>query len=119
MAQALHLFNSEELQEKIAGKGSPQAAEKQKEMKAKKNAPAPPGIAVKNGGTRVAQLVSDKRPHEQKLRDLYLVAFAREPSAAERAALLAHIDRRPDDLHGAYAAIIWAILNTKEFQYNH
>ncbi len=119
LAQALHLFNSEELQEKIGGKGSPQVAEKQKEVKAKKNASVPPGIAVKNGGTRVAQLVSDKRPHDQKLRDLYLVAFAREPSAMERAALLAHIDRRPDDLHGAYAAIIWAILNTKEFQYNH
>jgi hypothetical protein len=120
LAQALHLFNSEELQEKIAGKRSPQqAAEKQRDMKAKKNAPAPSGIAVRNGGARVAQLVSDKRSHEQKLRDLYLVAFAREPSAVERAALLAHIDRRPDDLHGAYAAIIWAILNTKEFQYNH
>ena len=83
----------------------PQAADKHKNMKAKKNAPVPPGIAVKNGGTRVAQLVSDKRSHEQKLRDLYLVAFAHEPSAVERAALLAHIDRRPDDLHGAYAAI--------------
>mgnify|MGYP001278341188 CR=1 FL=1 len=67
----------------------------------------------------MAQLVSDKRSHEQKLRDLYLVAFAREPSAVERAALLAHIEQRADDLHSAYSAIIWAIVNTKEFQYNH
>ena len=90
-----------------------------REAKGKKNAGPLPGIAVKNGGMRVAQLVNDKRPHEQKLRELYLIAVAREPSAEKRAALLAHIERRADDLHGAYAAILWAIVNTKEFQYNH
>jgi hypothetical protein len=115
LAQALHLFNSEELMEKISGK----SPDTKKESKGKKNAPAAPGLAVKNGGARLSQLISDKRPHEQKLRDLYLIAFAREPRAEERAALLAEIERRPDDLPGAYAAILWAIVNTKEFQYNH
>jgi len=88
LAQALHLFNSEELQEKIAGKGSPQAAEKQKEMKPKKNAPAPPGIAVKNGGTRVAQIVSDTRTNRSSVISIWSLSPAK-PSAVERAALLA------------------------------
>ena len=114
LAQALHLFNSEELQEKIAGRGA-----KEKEAKGKKNAPQPSGFVVKNGGTRLTQLVSDKRSHEEKLRELYLIAFAREPSSAERAALLSHIERHTDDLRAGYAAILWAIVNTKEFQYNH
>jgi hypothetical protein len=52
----------------------------------------------------LTQLLGDRRSHEQKLRDLYRIAFARESRAEEQAALLAEIRRRPDDLPGAYAA---------------
>ena len=83
--------------EKLAGKASGRSPDTKKEPKGRKNVPATSGLAVKNGGARLSQLISDKRPLEQKLRDLYLIAFAREPRAEERAALLAEIERRPDD----------------------
>jgi hypothetical protein len=94
LAQCLHMFNSIELMEKIAG-------------------------SAKGGKTRAAQLAGDSRPHEERLKELYLVALSREPSKDELAALLAHIEKKKDSLPSAYEDIVWAVLNTKEFLFNH
>ena len=67
---------------------------------------------------RATQLVADKRPHEQRLRDLYLVTLGREPSKEETEALLAYIARKKD-AKTAYEDIVWALINTKEFLFNH
>jgi hypothetical protein len=90
LAQCLHMFNSEEILGKLSdSKG------------------------------RAARLAADKRPHEEKIRELYLVAFSREPSSDETLAVLQYFANKESDLRGAYEDIIWALINTKEFLFNH
>lgn len=88
LAQALHMFNSQEILNKVAGK-------------------------------RAADLAKDKRPHEERLNELYLVALSRTPSKDEMASLLSYIDKRKGKEQGAYEDIVWALINTKEFLFNH
>ena len=73
----------------------------------------------KVGGARAKRLASDKRPHEERLRELYLIALAREPGEEELAALVAHIEKKGRNVQGAYEDVIWAMINTKEFLFNH
>jgi hypothetical protein len=89
LAQALHLLNSDEVQGKV----------------------------TRSGG-RADKLASDPRPDAEKVEELFLWAFARKPTAADRAAALAHLARHPKDKKAAYENIVWALLNTKEFAFN-
>ncbi len=111
LAQALLLMNSEELLAKI---GTP-VPEPKRDAKAK---PQPNAGPKATAGERLTKLVADKRPHEEKLRDLYLVALSREPTKDELATLLGHVEKKADD-RAAYADILWALVNTKEFLFNH
>jgi hypothetical protein len=67
---------------------------------------------------------------EDKLRELYLLAYSREPSADELALAKNHLDKprkAPDgqpldaarSKRAGYEDVVWAILNTKEFLFNH
>ncbi len=76
-------------------------------------------ILGKTAGKRASDLAKDKRPHEERLRDLYLIAVSREPSKDEMTALTAYLDRKKSNVQQAYEDIIWALLNTKEFMFNH
>ncbi len=76
-------------------------------------------ILDKVNGNRARDLAKDKRPHEQRLRDIYLVALSREPTEEERNTLLTHIEQKGKDVQTAYADIIWAVINSKEFLFNH
>lgn len=102
LAQALHLFNSEELLEKISGKRDP-----------KNKKPATGTI-----GARLKEILADKRPDADKVADLYLLAYARKPTSAETATMLAHINKK-GDAATAYEDLLWVIVNTKEFLFNH
>jgi hypothetical protein len=93
LAQSLHLLNSPELHNKIAA-----------------------------GGGRADQYVRDKeRSHEDKIRELYLLAFSRQPDSEEVNIALAHIAKAKDDaeLKKAYEDLVWVVVNTKQFQFNH
>ncbi|HUG92908.1 MAG TPA: DUF1549 domain-containing protein [Planctomycetaceae bacterium] len=91
LAQSLHLLNSSEVQNKIA-----------------------------HGNGRAAKLASEKdRPHEARLRELYLWVYAREPQPDEMQIALAHIARHEQNPKIAYEDILWALVNTKEFLFNH
>jgi hypothetical protein len=76
-------------------------------------------LMKKVGGARLKQIISDKRPHEERLRELYLVALSRTPTPTEMANLLAYLNARPQAIQTAYEDILWAVVNTKEFSYNH
>lgn len=90
LAQSLHLLNSAEIQGKLT-----------------------------SGSGRAAKMAGDKeRDHQAKLRELYLLAFSREPSPEEAAIALAHIEKNEDPKR-AYEDIVWALINTKEFLFNH
>jgi hypothetical protein len=91
LAQALHMLNSDEVQQKIS-----------------------------RGGGRADQLAGakDTRPDAQKVEELFLWAFARKPTPEQLYAALQHINKNAQNKKIAYENIIWALLNTKEFVFN-
>ncbi len=91
LAQSLHLLNSNEVQGKLS-----------------------------SGSGRARQLAADTtRSDEEKVRELYIWAFAREPQSTEVQVAVAHIAKHPDQKQVAFEDILWALINTKEFLFNH
>ena len=73
---------------------------------------------VKTGDGRLAELLKKHTDNDRVMDDLFLTALARLPNAAERAAvknLLAEGDPREE----VFRDLFWAILNSKNFAFNH
>jgi len=100
LAQSLHLLNSSDVQNKLS-----------------------------SGGGRAALLSADaKRSREDKIREIYMYVYAREPKADELAVAIKHLTKsageKPDSATAAAEKvaledILWALINTKEFLFNH
>lgn len=91
LAQSLHLLNSAEVQNKIG-----------------------------SGSGRATLLANDKaRGHDEKIKELYRWVYSREPSADELKIALAHLQKHEANPKTAYEDIVWALINTKEFLFNH
>ena len=101
LAQSLHLVNSSEIKGKLAA-----------------------------GGGRAARLLSSKISHEDRVRELYHVAFSREPRGDELSTAVAYLIEPIEDAQGKPVSqdaalrqnlqdLIWALMNTKEFLFNH
>jgi hypothetical protein len=101
LAQSLHLINSPEMKGKLA-----------------------------NPNGRAARLAKDDKPAEARIRELYLAAFSREPRPVELKYSLDYLaeprlDAAGNPIATAQAAqenfqdLIWALINTKEFLFNH
>lgn len=101
LAQSLHLMNAADLKSKLA-----------------------------NPNGRAERLTKDDRPTAEKIRDLYLTAFAREPRPEELQAATEYLAEARLDPNGApinseqatrenFQDLIWALINTKEFLFNH
>jgi hypothetical protein len=86
LAQALHLLNSAEIQNKLS-----------------------------RGNGRADQLAKDPRTDAEKVEELFLWAFARRPSEAQLQVALENIQRNASNKRLAYENILWALINTKEF----
>ena len=71
--------------------------------------------------SRPALLANDLRPDFEKIAELYRLAFAREPTSNELADCLAFLEkRRPAGrLREGYEDLLWTLINTKEFLFNH
>ena len=68
-------------------------------------------------GKVVSNLLKKEKKPEEVIVDLYLRCYSRMPTAAEKANLLASLDQeKPDD---GLRDIFWALLNSKEFVFNH
>lgn len=65
-----------------------------------------------------AKLAKDERTDDKKLRELFLAAFSREPTAREIQDAAAYITSEKDK-RKAYGNLLWALMNTKEFMYIH
>ncbi len=90
LAQSLHLLNSSEIQGKLSA-----------------------------GGGRAAQFIRDKdKKPEENIRALYLQVFSRLPTAEEAKIAAAHVEKH-ENKQQAYEDIIRALINTKEFLFNH
>ena len=99
LAQSLHLLNAKDIQEKLA-----------------------------NDKGRAAELAGAAQTEDENIRELYLLAYAREPVAKEVETAKGHLEKithgkKDKDLTAAkrqaYEDIIWALINTKEFLFNH
>ena len=104
LAQSLHLINSDKMQQKLA---------------------APNGRAIR--------LARDKeRTAPEKITEIYLAALSRKPTQNELTVAIKHLERKlkqseadPKKLSAdqakkeAYEDIIWVVVNTKEFMFNH
>lgn len=89
LAQVLLLANSDEIESKIA-----------------------------SGDGKLARLLKEKKPIRDILSELYLTAYARRPADAELRRTLAHVEGATNKQQ-AFEDVLWAILNTKEFMFNH
>ena len=90
LAQSLHLLNSSEINSKIT-----------------------------SGNSLARRLAADKRPDAEKVKELYLRAYARYPSQEELEVALQYIEKHKNQKHVAYEDILWTLINTKEFLFNH
>ena len=73
---------------------------------------------------RATRLAADQeRDHPEKIRELYLSALSRLPTADETTSLLQYLKERTTEkdgnLRAAYEDIVWTLINTKEFLFNH
>jgi hypothetical protein len=73
---------------------------------------------IGRGDGRVAKLVQRKASADQAVEELYLAALGRMPTAAERQTALTYLSSQPDRRR-ALEDLTWALLNTREFMYNH
>jgi Protein of unknown function (DUF1553)/Protein of unknown function (DUF1549)/Bacterial Ig-like domain (group 2) len=90
ITQALHLMNSPEIAEKIRARG----------------------------GT--ARLLADsKKTPTEIVEELYLTVLARFPNEREKATMAKVFAEAGDDRRAATEDVLWALLNTKEFLFNH
>ena len=89
LAQSLHLLNSDEMQKKLSADGG-----------------------------RAAKLAADSRSDEEKIRELYLIALSRQPRADEVASALEYLSGKTNRRE-AYEDVVWTLVNSKEFMFNH
>jgi hypothetical protein len=99
LAQSLHLLNAADIQTQLA-----------------------------RGNGRADRLTKDTRPDDDKITDLYHIALSRDPNAEEVKFARSHLEKKIKSKTGeaasqgkkeAYEDILWALLNTKEFLFNH
>lgn len=85
-------------------------------------------LSQQNG--RADRLAKDERPAEEKVRELYRAAFAREPRENELQIAIEYLAEVRTDATGKpldteqsnrlnMQDLIWALINTKEFLFNH
>jgi hypothetical protein len=89
LAQVLLLANSEEIESKIGA-----------------------------GDGRIARLLKEKKSSREIIEEMYLTAYARPPLAAELQRTVDHVERQKEKRQ-ALEDVLWAIVNTKEFMFNH
>ena len=89
LAQTLHLLNSSDVQSKIGA----------------------------NEG-RIAKLIKAKKSDVEILEELYLTGLGRMPRDSERKTVLDYVSGQKDK-RAAWEDVAWAMVNTKEFLFNH
>ncbi len=89
LAQVLLLANSDEIENKLA-----------------------------DDAGRVAQMLKLERPIPEAIIELYLAAYSRLPTESETSKTIEFIQAQ-DDKRKALEDVLWTILNSKEFMFNH
>jgi hypothetical protein len=71
---------------------------------------------IRQGKVVEASLKAGKKP-DQIIDELYLRCYSRKPSTGEKANLLASLDS--ENPWEGLEDVFWALLNSKEFMFNH
>ena len=75
---------------------------------------------IARDGARTAKLAADtSRSTEDKVREIYRWVFSREPAADELEVAVSYLKRHTENPRRGFEDIVWALINTKEFQFNH
>ncbi|MCP4849262.1 MAG: DUF1553 domain-containing protein [Verrucomicrobiaceae bacterium] len=70
-------------------------------------------------GKVVASMLAEGKSPEQIIQNLYIRTFSRLPTTTENDQLLAKIDKDPAKIRQDLEDVFWALLNAKEFIFNH
>ncbi len=73
---------------------------------------------IKDGNGTLTALLKSGKPDPEILETLYLSTFARRPDSVESRTLLELIKKSPSRDEG-FQDVLWALLNSKEFLFNH
>jgi hypothetical protein len=73
---------------------------------------------VGSGNGRVAKLVAAKSAPDRAIEELYLAAFSRYPTMAESQRANEYLSRQTDARRGL-EDVLWVLINSKEFMFNH
>ena len=73
---------------------------------------------IKDGNSTLSALLKSGKPDADVLETLYLSTFARRPDATEARTLLELVKKSPSREEG-FQDVLWALLNSKEFLFNH
>ncbi len=88
LAQSLHLINSPDVQDRL-----------------------------QNGNGLAARFVREQeRPDAEKVSEIYLRAFSRQPTEEERKLVTDHVAKEANK-QLAWEDVLWAVFNAKEFQF--
>jgi hypothetical protein len=74
-------------------------------------------LRAKHGTVR--RLADSSKSPSEVIDELYLAALARFPTERERTIMLEAFRQAADDRRGAVEDVLWALLNSKEYIYNH
>lgn len=75
---------------------------------------------VNNTNAVVAKVLSTSKEPAQVIERLYLTALSRKPTTEETQRLVTHVQQKGGaDPRGAYGDILWALINSSEFAFNH
>jgi Protein of unknown function (DUF1553)/Protein of unknown function (DUF1549) len=72
---------------------------------------------IRQGGL-IARLMTTKKFPEERITELYIRAFSRQPTRAELTRLVGALNQSKDAAQGL-EDVFWALLNSREFLFNH
>jgi len=72
-----------------------------------------------NNGQRIKRLIKEAKSDADIVDEFYLAGLSRLPNEEEKRKVLDYISERKNAREQAIRDILWAILNTKEFLFNH
>lgn len=74
---------------------------------------------VRSDDGRIARLLAAKTPPREIVDELFLAAYGRPPRAAECERILTTVAAAGDASRAAWEDVLWAMLNSKEFLFQH
>jgi hypothetical protein len=75
-------------------------------------------VRIGQGGA-VKKMLDAKLPHPEIITSLYVRCFSRKPTTAEMNPILETLAKEPNEQQQILEDVFWALLNSKEFMFNH